>query len=158
MTTLNLSPKNPAVMAVLALGAFWLLTQRRANSATLKGNTVNPASKAFFVSPAAASLRQSGQGTAQAQGNLISTALTSVLNTIAPNRTVSGPWGDYYPAHLGKDVSAEADGTAGEAAARAVYLANPDQFVANPPSLYQQQQWAANAAAEQSTGGYLDSQ
>ena len=160
MSTLNLSPKNPAVLAVLALGAFWLLTQRKASAATLQpGNTNNPASKAFFVSPATASLRQQGQGTAQAQANLISTAVNAVANVFAPNRTSVGTFGtSYYPARLGTSSSAEMDGSAGEAVARDYFVNNQDLFAVNPPTLYQQQTWADNARAEQSTGGWLDSQ
>lgn len=160
MSTLNLSPKNPAVLAVLALGAFWLLTQRKASAATLQpGNTNNAASKAFFVSPATASLKQQGQGTAQAQANLIDTAITSLANVFAPNRTSVGTFGtSYFPARLGQGMSAEADGSAGEAAARDYFVNNQDQFAVNPPTLYQSQIWADNAQREQSTGGWLDSQ
>lgn len=159
MTTLNLTPKNPVVLGVLALAAFWLLTQRKASAATLPGNTNNAASKAFFVSPATASLKQQGQGTAQAQANLISTAITSLANVFAPNRTSVGTFGtSYFPARLGQGMSAEADGSAGEAVARDYFVNNQDLFAVNPPTLYQQQTWADNARAEQSTGGWLDSQ
>ncbi len=159
MTTSNLSPKNPVVLGVLALAAFWLLTQRKASAATLPGNTNNAASKAFFVSPATASLKQQGQGTAQAQANLINTAITSLANVFAPNRTAVGTFGtSYYPGHLGQGTSAEIDGSAGEAAARDFYVNNQDLFAVNPPTLYQQQIWADNAQREQSTGGWLDSQ
>lgn len=160
MSTLNLSPKNPVVLGLLALGAFWLLTQRKANAGTLQtGSTNNAASKAFFVSPATASLKQQGQGTAQAQANLISTAITSIANVFSPDRTAVGTYGTtYYPGHLGQARSAESDGNAGEAAARDYFLGNQDAFAVNPPTLYQQQIWADNAAREQSTGGWLDSQ
>lgn len=160
MSTLNLSPKSPAVLAVLALAAFWLLTQRKASAATLqRGTTSNPASQAFFVSPATASLKQAGQGTAQAQGNLINTAINSLANVFAPNRTAVGTFGtEYYPGRLGSGYSAEMDGNAGEAAARDFYMGNQDLFAVNPPTLYQQQTWMQNAVLEQSTGGWLDSQ
>lgn len=158
MSTLNLSPKNPVVMGLLALGVFWFMTQRRATAGTVQNGTNNAASKAFFVSPAAASLKQAGQGTAQAQGNLITTAINAVANVLAPDRLAMGAYGNaYYPGHLGEARSAEMDGNAGEAAARDFFLGNQDMFAVNPPTLYQQQIWANNAAAEQSTGGYLDS-
>lgn len=159
MSNINFSPKNPAVLAVLALGAFWLLTQRKANAGTVQSTANNPASKAFFVSPATASLKQQGQGTAQAQSNLINTAINSLANVFAPNRTAVGTFGTtYYPGHLGQAVSAEMDGNAGEAAARDYFVNHQDLFAVNPPTLYQQQIWADNAAREQGTGGWLDSQ
>lgn len=160
MSTLNLSPKNPAVLAVLALGAFWLLTQRRATAGTVQrtGTANNPASQAFFVSPAAASLKQAGQGTAQAQNNLITTAINAVANVLAPDRTAMGGYGNtYYPGHVGQGRSAEWEGNTGEAAARDFFVNNQDLFAVNPPTLYQQNVWANNARLEESTGGYLDS-
>lgn len=159
MSTLNLSPKNPAIMAVLVIGGLWLLTQRKASAGTVQSGTNNAASKAFFVSPATASLRQQGQSSAQAQANLITTAVNAVANVFAPNRTAVGTYGTtYYPGHLGQARSAESDGNAGEAAARDYFINNQDLFAVNPPTLYQQQIWADNAAREQSTGGWLDSQ
>jgi hypothetical protein len=123
MSTLSIPPNKLMLLALLGIGAYWL-TSRRAGAATLQGNTVNKNSRAFFQSPATASLRQSGQSTAQAQGNLITAALNALMS---PSVTRSP---GYVPGYT-------PDAT-GEAAAQAYYQANQDMFASNPPTLYQQ--------------------
>lgn len=87
MSTLNLSPKDPTILAILAIATFWVLTQRRATAATVPGRVQGgQVGRQFFVSPATASLRQAGQSTNAAQNSLISTALTGLLNGLAPSR------------------------------------------------------------------------
>lgn len=139
MTTAQMPPKNYMILAVLGIGAFWMMT-RKANAVTLNPGAVNnAASKTFFVSPATASLQQPGVSPTRVQGNMLTAAIDALLNP-ALVRTPG-----YVPSYT--------PDTTGEAAAQAYAANNPDAFVANPPSLYQQQQWLAAGAAEGATGG-----
>jgi hypothetical protein len=134
MSTLNLSPKNPAVLAILLLGGFYLLTRRTASAKTAYGATVgnqSPASK-VFLTPVSGAAR-----IAQPAANPLSTLLSlgsQVINTFSPNRVATSTYGtEYYPAALGTGVSAEADGNLGEAAAQEYYSSHADQFIVAPP-------------------------
>ncbi len=130
---MNISTKNPAVIAAIVLGLGFLLT-RKANATTAR--TVS--------GPAAAAMRTSiSPGTAMAGGNRlattsspVSTALSlgkSILDTFSPNRVASSAYGDYFPARIGSGMSAEADGTIGEGAAQAFFNNNRDLFITPDP-------------------------
>ena len=127
------------LLAALGIGAFFLMT-RKASAATTGSTANNAASKTFFVSPATASTKQPGQSATQAQDNLLNRAINALLSPAL----VRTP--DFNPTYT--------PDTAGEAPAQAYATANPDAFVANPPSLYQQQQWTAAGAAEGNLGDY----
>lgn len=140
MTTATQPPKNFMILAVLGIGAFWMMT-RKANAVTLNPGAVNnAASKTFYVSPATASIQKPGQSATQAQGNLLTAAIDAFLNPALVRTPGFNP--SYTP------------DTTGEAAAQAYAATNPDSFVANPPSLYQQQTWTAAGVAEGNTGEY----
>lgn len=147
MSTQNLSPKNPAVMIVLAVGAIWLLTQRKASAATLNrpyGSSVAAQTApvaAYYAKPATAA-----QYASYAQGrSLVPTStgaapspiaagldlVNTLVKTFTPgfNQGSSG----YFAQNLGTGVSAEMDGNIGEAAARSYYLEHADEFIPDMP-------------------------
>lgn len=147
MSTLNLSPKNPAVMVVLAVGAVWLLTQRKASAATITrpyGSSAaaqTPAVAAYYAKPSTAA-----QYASYAQGrSLVPTSTGAapspiaagldLVNTLVKTFTPGFSTGSsgYFAQNLGTGVSAEADGTIGEAAARSYYLEHADEFIPDMP-------------------------
>lgn len=140
MSTLNLSPKNPAVLAILGIAAFWLLTQRKANAGTVSGYGANAgnqtAASKIYTLPISAAAH-----TAQPATSPLSSIVnlgSQLLNTFSPNRVaVSGYGTEYYPAAIGSGVSAVADGNIGEAAAYSFYQANPSAFAATVPTITQ---------------------
>lgn len=139
MSTMNLSPKNPVIMAALAIGAFWLLTQRRATAGTAYGaNMANqsPSSKLYTVPISAAGQRQ-----IQPAASPISSILnigSQLLNNFNPGRVAVSSYGtEYFPAAIGTGVSAVSDGNIGEAAAAEYYSNHADQFIVNTPTITQ---------------------
>lgn len=136
MTTAFFSPQNPKfILLLLAAGAFVV---------TRRGFAQTPRTVGGASTPQAAAMRYTiSTGTAQAQGvglgprvDALTTIVglgSKVLNTFSPNRVAAGPWGDYYPGHLGTGVSAEADGDIGVGAAQAFYQSHMSDFQAPIP-------------------------
>jgi len=139
MSALNLSPKNPIVLAVLGIGAFWLMTQRRATAGTTYGaNLANQsaASKVYGIPISAAGVRQV-QPAASPVSSILSIG-SQLLNSFNPGRVAVSSYGtQYYPAAIGNGVSAEADGNIGEAAAQEYFSNHADQFIVNTPTITQ---------------------
>lgn len=150
-----ISPKNPAIMALLAVGAVFLLTQNRkataatiarpygssgaAQTAPVAAYYAKPNTAAQYASyaqgrsliPAAVSPGTSSNGSAIAAGfNLVN----SLVQQFAPTNSSGG----YFAGNLGTGVSAEMDGNAGEAEARAYYLGHADEFIAPIPVITQE--------------------
>ncbi len=134
MSTLNLSPKNPAVLAVLVVAGFWILSQRKASAATTYGanqGNQNAASKVYTL-PISAAARQA-QPAASPLSSIVNLG-SQLLNTFSPNRVAVSSYGtEYYPAMIGTGSSAVADGNIGEAQAQSNYWADPGAFSAPVP-------------------------
>lgn len=151
MSTINLSPKNPLVLAVLGIGAFWMLTQRRASAATLGINRTaaqSPTAMGYLQSPSSASRYAAyGSGSIGGTQSTLSQGLSlasQVLGMFGSGSSSSaGIATGYRAGTLGTGVSAEADGNIGEAAAREFYSTHADDFVVNPPVITQAMQDAA---------------
>jgi hypothetical protein len=170
MTALKLPPP---VLAVLAVGVVWWLTQRRAVAAPLYGATpaaVNngavqryqiPVSGITPQAPAATPL----QAALQFATALInrpsqpSSAATPATAGLVAQYAYGGPSMGVYgqadqaiirPADYVPTFTPDAQG---EAAAQSYYLSNPDEFIANPPTLYNTTYSGVDAA-----GGWLDNQ
>lgn len=149
MSTLQLSPKNPMVMALLGIGAFWFLTQRRATAATQSTVAAqSPTSMSYLRSPATASQYAAygaGRIGVNSQPSTVSQGLSlasQVLSMFKPT-TSAGIATGYNPGTLGTGVSAEFDLNSGEAQAAEYYSTHADQFIAAPVVITQDMQDAA---------------
>ena len=148
---MNISTKNPIVLAALGLGAFWLLTQRKANAATIRpaAATQAPTTMSYLRSPSVAAqyaaygagrIGAQPQSTAAAGIGLISKALDIFK---ASSGATGGIATGNVPGTLGTGVSAEYDLSSGEAQAREYYTTHADDFIVNPPVITQAMQDAA---------------
>lgn len=173
----------PPALAVLAIGALWYLSQRRALGGTVTGNPAygtqgalgNGAVRLFGVSPS---------GVIPATSNPITAALGAIssifgrtpasvppaaamgIDQLAAAYGQGGPSAGYYasttnPAYRAAgEIVRPADyvpsynpDTQGEAAAQSYYLSNPDEFISNPPPIL-----AYSDGNVGSTGGWADQQ
>lgn len=172
MTALKLPP--PA-LAVLAIGAIWWLSQRRA-VAGLNRVTGNPtygrqravsngATQRYMIPPSGITpaVGYPLQSLLSFASGLIGRPAASAAGVATLAQTASaygqgGPSTGVYgidaamvrPANYQPTYTPDAQG---EAAAQAYYLSNPDEFISNPPPLiaYTQDQILT-------TGGWLDGQ
>lgn len=132
---MNITQK-PAIIAVAVLGLFLMTKKASAQTRTAAASTPQAAAMRYSITPGTA--LAGGAGNVTSGGNNTSAVMslaTAALNALSPNRTVDGPWGEYFPARLGTSPSAEADGTIGEGAAQAFYNANPASFAAPDPTI-----------------------
>lgn len=163
MTALKLPPP---LLAVLAVGAVWWLTQRRAVAAS--GYTASPASSSataqrYMVSPNSPGTSAQAAPVTPLQAGL--QFLTSLVQPATPRQastnlaaaySLGGPSTGVYGVDAGivrpaDYVPTYTPDTAGEAAAQAYYLSNPDEFIANPPVYY-------TPYTGDNSSGWLDSQ
>lgn len=165
---MSISKPPTLALALLAIGAFWYLSQRRAVAATVTGNTPGAlqsgAVQRYYIppsgiTPAAPSPLQSvlslasqliGRPSAAAGAGGASNLVSAYANG-GPSMGVYGldqaivRAADYQPTYT-PDAQ-------GEAAAQAYYLSNPDEFISNPPPIL-----AYSDGSVGSTGGWLDNQ
>lgn len=164
MTAMKLPP--PA-LAVLAIGALWWLSQRRAVAAPVTGNPAygqqaglaNGAVQRYNIPPSGITPSVASNPIAaglQLLAGLVGSSNTWRLSSGAsvPVTPVSAmPDASQSPYRFGgpstgvygidQAIVRPADyqptytpDTQGEAAAQAYYLSNPDEFISNPPTLY----------------------
>lgn len=152
MNTMHLSPKNPLVLAVLGVGALWLLTQRKASAATRSTTAAQaPATMSYLRSPAVASQYAAygagriGAASAQQSATVAGIGLLSkALDVFKPSAAaLPGIVTGYNPGTLGTGVSAEYDLNSGEAQAAEYYSTHADEFIAAPVVITQAMQDAA---------------
>jgi hypothetical protein len=143
-----ISPKNPIVMAVLAVGTFYLLSQRKASAATLARPYGSSAAAqtapvaAYYAKPSTAAQYASyAQGrsliptTSSASNAGVVTAGLNLVNNLVSQFSPNSSSGGYFAGNLGTGVSAEIDGNVGEAAARTYYLGHADEFIPDMPTI-----------------------
>ena len=144
-----ISPKNPAIMAILAVGAVYLLSQRKASAATLaRPYGSSAAAQTAPVAAYYANPKTAAQYASYAQGRSLVPTTTSagttsngsaiaaglnLVNSLVQQFAPSSNSGGYFAGNLGTGQSAEMDGNAGEAAARAYYLGHADEFIPDMP-------------------------
>lgn len=131
MPTMNMNPKNLLMLALLGIGAYFLVTrQAKAGTAGKQPGQV------WSQSPAAANA-PGAQSPITAGLNLVNSLFSGGT---APIIRDAG----YTPAYT--------PDSAGESAARAYYTSNQDAFAVNPPTSYM-----SNDGSTGGTGGWLDS-
>lgn len=147
---MNISTKNPMILAALGLGALWLMSQRKASAATYRpaAATQAPTTKAYLRSPAVASQYAAyGAGRIGAQQSTTAAGIgliSKALDYFKPSSgALPGIATGYVPGTLGTGVSAEYDLSSGEAQAREYYSTHADDFIVNPPVITQDMQDAA---------------
>lgn len=167
----------PPLLAVLAVGAVWFLSQRRASAAQpsvrpvygTEGALRNGAVRSYQVPPAGY-LPQAGNPlaaginalaslfTRTTQAPRIGGAADQVTAPMTPAQADAALAAFDAATGAGAEVIRPADyvatwtpDNAGEEVARQYFLNNRDQFIASPPPV-----WFATGDA--TTGGYLDSQ
>ena len=169
MTALKIPPP---VLAVLAVGVVWWLTQRRAAAAPLYGATpgaVNTGAVQRYGIPASGITPQAPAATPLQAALQFASALIGRPSTPASNATPAtaglvaqyaygGPSMGVYGVDQAiirpeNYVPTFTPDSQGEAAAQAYYLSNPDEFISNPPTLYNTGYSGVDAA-----GGWLDNQ
>lgn len=130
---MTLKPQNLAILAGLGLAAYFL-TMRSARAGSVASKTPG----VWNQSPTRA-IMPAGQDTAMAAGiNLIGKLFGSSSEPIYRSPDFNP---GYYPDN------------AGEGAARAYYVANPDAFAVNPPTSFN-----SDPQLYASTGGWADQQ
>lgn len=147
---MNIPTQNPLVIVAIGLGAFWLLTQRKANAATYAPAQAkqDPTTMAYLRSPSTASQYAAygaGRIGVAAQPSTVSQGLSlasQVLSMFKPTESAGIATG-YNPGTLGTGRSAEYDLNSGEAQAREYYSTHADQFIAGPVVITQAMQDAA---------------
>ena len=145
-----ISPKNPVIMAVLAVGTFYLLSQSKASAATLARPYGSSAAAqtapvaAYYAKPSTAAQYASyAQGrslipttsSASASNAGVVTAGLNLVNNLVSQFYPNSSSGGYFAGNLGTAMSAEMDGTIGEAAARSYYLGHADEFIPDMPTI-----------------------
>lgn len=162
---------EPVLLAVLAVGAVWWLTQKRTGAAApLYGPSPSSVSNGAVsrygirssgivpAAPAPTPLQSVLAFASQLIGRPSTPAASSTPATAGLVRAYSmgGPSSGVYgvdeaiirPADYVPTWTPDAQG---EAAAQAYYLSNPDEFISNPPTLYN----TAYSGVDPD-GGYLD--
>ena len=169
---MNATKIPPTLLAVLAVGAVWWLTQRRAGAVPLYGNAPAAASNGAVqrygigpsgitpAVPAPTPLQSVLSFASQLIGRPSSSSSSSTPATAALARAYAqgGPSMGVYGVDTGEVirpidyVPPYIPDSQGEAAAQAYYISNPDEFISNPPSVYN-----TNAGVD-AESGWLDRQ
>lgn len=172
---MTISKPPTLALALLAIGAFWYLSQRRAVAGTVSGAMPYGPTQNALQSGAVQRYGIAPSGITPATPTPLQSVLTFATQLIGGGRTASsggagaasslaqaysygGPSSGVYGLDAGIVRAADYQPTytpdsQGEAAAQAYYLSNPDEFISNPPPIL-----AYSDGSVGSTGGWLDSQ
>ena len=129
---MNISTKNPAILAMVAIGAFWLLTQNKARASGVTPTAKAPPVASNFLRTINGKLptRSTADGKAPIaayinSGLSLLQALPRLAQSYGGNQGISVFSPDYVPSYTPDN--------AGEAAAQTYYQEHADAFIAPMP-------------------------